>query len=216
MPISCPASVSHWAQYDMKAVKRIVANQCCGVIVDLQGYFLAQIDKRIRSRIKTNTSHFVRLLNYFRIPIVATLERPVEHKGTLPNEIDRHLGDRSHTFEKNFFDLCKDKKIKSHLDGLKRRQVIVAGCETDVCVLQSCLGLLSLGYEVYVMEELIFSSSRNVEAAITRLKGEGIVFSTYKTLFYELVEAVEGERTVEKTFAGLGPFPDDLPDSAVQ
>ncbi len=216
MPISCPASVSHWAQYDMKAVKRIVANQCCGVIVDLQGYFLAQIDKRIRSRIKTNTSHFVRLLNYFRIPIVATLERPVEHKGTLPNEIGRHLGDRSQTFEKNFFDLCKDKKIKSHLDGLKRRQVIVAGCETDVCVLQSCLGLLSLGYEVYVMEELIFSSSRNVEAAITRLKGEGVVFSTYKTLFYELIEAVEGERTVEKTFAGLGPFPDDLPDSAVQ
>ena len=200
----------------MTAVKRIVADRCCGVIIDLQGFFLAQIDKRLRSRIKTNTSHFVRLLNYFRIPIVATLERPVEHKGTLPNEIGRHLGDRARIFEKNFFDLCKDKKIRSHLDGLKRHQVIVAGCETDVCVLQSCLGLLSLGYEVFLMEELVFSSSRNVEAAMARMNNEGVVFSTYKTLFYELIEAVEGERTVEKKFAGFGPFPEDLPDSAVQ
>jgi nicotinamidase-related amidase len=200
----------------MKAVKRIVADQCCGVIVDLQGFFLAQIDKKLRAHIKTNTSHFVRLLNYFQIPIVVTLERPVERKGTLPNEIARHLSDQAATFEKNFFDLCKDKEIKGHLDGLKRRQAIVAGCETDVCVLQSCLGLLSLGYEVTVMEELIFSSSRNVDAAIARMKSEGVVFSTYKTLFYELIEAVEGERTVEKRLAGLGPFPDDLPDSAVQ
>ena len=66
------------------------------------------------------------------------------------------------------------------------------------------------------MEELIFSSSRNVEAAIARMKSEGVVFSTYKMLFYELIEAVEGERTTEKKLEGLGPFPDDLPDSAVQ
>jgi len=200
----------------MTAVKRIVADQCCGVIVDLQGFFLSQVDKKFRSRIKTNTSHFVRLLNYFQIPIIVTLERPVERKGALPNEIARHLNDGAATFEKNFFDLCKDKEIKSHLKGLKRRQVIVTGCETDVCVLQSCLGLLSLGYEVTVMEELIFSSSRNVDAAIARMKSEGVVFSTYKMLFYELIEAVDGERTIEKKFAGFGPFPEDLPDSAVQ
>jgi nicotinamidase-related amidase len=200
----------------MQAVKRIVADQCCGVIIDLQGFFLAQVDKKFRSRVKTNTSHFVRLLNYFKIPIVVTLERPVERKGALPNEVGRHLGDDAKIFEKNFFDLCKDKEIKGHLDGLKMRQMIVAGCETDVCVLQSCLGLLSLGYEVTAMEELIFSSSRNVDAAIARMKNEGVVFTTYKMLFYELIEAVDGERTVEKKFAGFGPFPDDLPDSAVQ
>jgi nicotinamidase-related amidase len=199
----------------MKAVKRIVADQCCGVIVDLQGFFLAQVDKRLRSRIKTNTSHFVRLLNYFRIPIVVTLERPVEHKGTLPNEIGRQMGERAKTFEKDFFDLCKEKKIKGHLAGLKRQQAIVAGCETDVCVLQSCLGLLNLGYEVYVMEELIFSSSRNVDAAIARMKAEGAVFTTYKALFYELIEAVDGNPHSDKMLETFGPFPDDLPDAAL-
>jgi nicotinamidase-related amidase len=201
---------------DMKAVKRIVPNRCCGIIVDLQGFFLAQVDKRLGARIKTNTSNFVRLLNYFQIPIVVTLERPVEFKGSLPKEIRKHVDDRARTFEKDFFDLCKDKEIKGHLGRLKRRQMIVAGCETDVCVLQSCLGLRSLGYEVTVIEELIFSSSRNVDAAIARMKAEGVMFSTYKSLYYELIEAVDGCRHTEKQLEAFGPFPEDLPDSAVQ
>jgi nicotinamidase-related amidase len=200
----------------MTVVKLIAPDRCCGVIIDLQGFFLSQVDKRLGSRIKTNTGNLVRLLNYFQIPIVVTLERPVDFKGFLPKEIAKHLGNRSQTFEKNFFDLCKDTKIRAHLARLKRRQVIVAGCETDVCVLQSCLGLLSLGYEVYVMEELIFSSSPNADAAIARMKAEGVVFSTYKTLYYELIEAVEGGRHTEKLLEDYGPFPDDLPDSSLQ
>jgi nicotinamidase-related amidase len=200
----------------MKAVNRIVLNRCCGVIVDLQGFFLAQVEKQLGARIKTNTGNLVRLLNHFRIPIVVTLERPVDFKGSLPKEIGKHLGERAQTFEKHFFDLCKDKKIKDHLARLKRRQVIVAGCETDVCILQSCLGLLSLGYEVFVMEELIFSSSHNVDAAIARMKAEGVIFSTYKSLYYELIEAVEGGRHTEKALKTFGPFPDDLPDSTYQ
>jgi nicotinamidase-related amidase len=201
-------------QDDMKAVKRIVPNRCCGVIVDLQGFFLSQVDKRLGARIKTNTANLIRLLNHFRIPIVVTLERPVDFKGALPKEIGKHLGERAQTFEKNFFNLCKDRKIKGHLARLKRRQVIVAGCETDVCILQSCLGLLSFGYEVFVMEELIFSSSHKVDAAIARMKAEGVIFATYKSLYYELIEAVEGGRHTEKFLAAYGPLPDDLPDTA--
>lgn len=201
---------------DVTAVKQIVADRCCGVIVDVQDFFLAQIDKRLRTRIRTNTVNFVRLLNYFRIPMVATLERPVKAKGSLPKEIGKHLGNSAQIFEKSFFDLSKDTAIAAHIAGLRKQQVLVAGCETDVCVLQSCLGLLSLGYEVYVIEELVFSSSRNVEAAIARLKAAGVVFATYKTLYYELVEAVDGQHDLDKRFAALGPFPDKLPDSAVQ
>src|SRR5262249_27170836 len=38
---------------DMTAVRHIVPDRCCGVIVDLQVFFLSQVDKRLRSRIKT-------------------------------------------------------------------------------------------------------------------------------------------------------------------
>jgi nicotinamidase-related amidase len=206
-----------WAPNDNTTMaKRIVPDHCCGVIIDVQAFFLSQADECLRSKIKTNTKNFARLLGYFGVPIVVTLERPVDQKGSLPKEISKHLSDLAEAFEKDFFDLTKEKKIRDYLGRLKKKQVIVAGCETDVCVLQSCLGLLGLGYEVYVVEELLFSSSQNVDSAITRMKAEGAVFLTYKSLYYELVEAVEGNRHAEKILKKFGPLPGDLPDSAVQ
>lgn len=200
---------------EMNPVKRIARDRCCGVIVDVQEFFLAQVDKRLRSRLITNIGNLARLLDYFQIPLTVTLERPLAVKGSLPKEIGRHLGGRARRFEKDFFDISKDKKIRDHLADLKRPQVIVAGCETDVCILQSCLGLIALGYEVFVMAELIFSSARDTDAAVERMKTAGAVFVTYKTLYYELVEAVQGEPRTDKMFAALGPFPDDLPDTAI-
>jgi nicotinamidase-related amidase len=195
--------------------RRIAPVHCLGLIIDVQEFFLSQADKRIRPAIRTNTGNFVRLLDYFRVPVVLTLERPVDRKGSVPGEIGDHLTDRAKIFEKEFFDLTKETKIRDYLGRLKKSQVVVAGCETDVCVLQSCLGLLGLGYEVYVVEELLFSSSRNVGPAIVRMKAEGAVFLTYKSLYYELIEAVDGGRHSEKMLETFGPFPDDLPDSAV-
>jgi nicotinamidase-related amidase len=200
----------------MMMAKRIVSDHCCGVIIDVQEFFLAQTDERLRSKIKTNTKNFARLLSYFRVPIVVTLERPVDRKGSLPKEIDKHVRDTAKIFEKDFFDLTKEKKIADYIARLNKKQVIVAGCETDVCVLQSCLGLLDLGYDVYAVEELVFSSSRNVDAAVARMKAEGAVFVTYKSLYYELLEAVGGGRHRAKVLATFGPFPDDLPDAAVE
>ncbi len=196
----------------MTAVKRIDPARCAAVIVDLQGFFLAQIPPRQRARVKTNTANFVRLAGAFGIPVVATLERPVEIKGALPREVARLLPAGAKTFEKDFFDLSKERKIEAHLAALKRRQIVVAGCETDVCVMQSCLGLAALGYEVYVMEELIFSSTRNVAAALTRMRDAGCVLMTYKMLYYELTASVKGPG---RRFDAFGPFPEDLPDAAI-
>jgi nicotinamidase-related amidase len=194
--------------------KRILPDRCFGVVIDVQDFFLAQLGNRaLRTRIETNLLNFARLLAYFRIPMVATLERPIRRKGRVPQRLNQ-LGETAQVFEKDFFDLTKEKKIADHLRRLGRKQAIVAGCETDVCVLQSCLGLLELGHEVFVVEELLFSSARNVEAAIARMRAEGAILLSYKTLFYELIEAVEGGPHAEKMTAMYGAFPDDLPDSA--
>ncbi len=181
--------------------KRIIPGRCCGLIIDVQKFFLSQLDQSLRAGIVTDIKNLVRLLGHFQIPVVVTLERPIERKGVLPSEIEAAFGAVAETYEKDFFDLTKEKTIKRQLARLKRRQMIVAGCETDVCVLQSCLGLLDLGYEVFVMEELLFSSARNVVSAIARMKDAGAVFLTYKTLYYELVGSV-----------GAGTLPPDLPD----
>jgi nicotinamidase-related amidase len=198
---------------DMTTAKRIVPERCCAAIIDVQPFFLSLTDKRLRAKIRTNIANLVCLLDYYKIPIVATLERPVDAKGGLPKEIKRRLPAGAPIFEKNSFDLCKEPAIARRLKALNKKQIIVAGCETDVCILQSSLGLLNLGYEVFVIEELVFSSARNVDAAVARMKSEGVVFSSYKTLYYELMETVEGPLRPRQARAA-DSFPDDLPDTA--
>jgi nicotinamidase-related amidase len=195
------------------AVKRIVSGRCCGAAIDVQDFFVAQADRNIRQKIKMDIGHFARLLRYFKIPLIVTIERPIAQKGSVPIEIKKHLGIRAAIFEKDFFDLTRDRKIRKHLGGLRRRQIIVAGCETDVCVLQSCLGLLDLGYDVFVVEDLIFSSSRKIDSAIARMQAAGAVFLTYKTLYFELLEAVGGSANDRKLIKSLGGLPDDLPEA---
>src|SRR5262245_968222 len=200
----------------MRMVRRIVPDQCLGVIIDVQEFFLSQVEPPLQSVLKKDIKNFARLLDYFKVPILVTLERPVEHKGSLPAEIRKHVSRSSRTFEKDFFDLTKEKQIRKFIGRTKKRQIIAVGCETDVCVLQSCLGLLDLGYETYIVADLLFSSSSNVEASIARMQAAGAIFLTYKTLYYELVEAVDGGPHAKKMVAKFGRLPDDLPDFSTQ
>ena len=62
-------------------IKRAMPNHSLGVIIDVQEFFLSQVDKDLRSKIQTKTKNFARLLGYFRVPIVVTLEKPIDQKG---------------------------------------------------------------------------------------------------------------------------------------
>ncbi len=195
-------------------VQRIAVDRCFAVLIDYQDFFLSQMEPRPRSRLRTNTRNLLRLLGYFRIPMIATLERPVRFKGAVPDDIKPCLGSDATIFEKDFFDLTKEEPIRAHLKQLKKTQVIVAGCETDVCVLQSCLGLVELGFEVFAVEESLFSSAHNVDAALARLRSEGVIILSYKTLYFELIEAVGEAPHADRMIAAFGEFPDDLPEAA--
>jgi hypothetical protein len=198
----------------MTGTKRVLVDQCCGAIIDYQDFFLEQLEPRGRGRLRRNMGNFARLLAYLRIPTIVTLERPVARKGAVPAGVKATLGSAAKVFEKSFFDLTKEKPIRTYLKHMKKKQIVVAGCETDVCVLQSCLGLLDLGFEVFAVEELLFSSTSRTEAAVERLKGAGVVFVSYKTLYFELVEAVADGPHEAELIARFGAFPDDLPEEA--
>lgn len=193
----------------MQTVKRIHAPQIFGLIIDVQKYFLDALPTKEQERLEINLRGFLELLNYLRIPYVGTNEKPLDKKGTMPDCINQifEASDTAEVFEKEFFDLTKHREITTYIRSLKKRQVLVAGSETDVCVLQSVLGLLEHGYEVYVVEDLIFSSTTAVQSALDRMRSAGAVFITMKTLYYELLEAVEASPQRQKLIDKFGPFP---------
>lgn len=199
-----------------RTLRRLDAAQAHAILIDVQNFFLSQLTEIERSKIISGSRSLVSLMKFLKIPVLATLERPVELKGPLPDEIQSLFsGPDNVVLEKEFFDLTKHREIAQHLRESRRTQVIVCGSETDVCVLQSCLGLIDQGFEVFVIEDLLFTSSIDASSAIARLRQEGVVVLTYKTLFHELLQAIEGGSHRAKLNQSNGGFPDKLPDCIV-
>ena len=75
--------------------------------------------------------------------------------------------------EKIHFSAVADGCLEA-LPGFSRRQVVLTGTEAHVCVLQTALGLLELGKEVFVVAEAVGSRRpEDRELALERLRQAG-------------------------------------------
>ena len=135
---------------------------------------------------------------WFDLPLLATFEEPTAVKGWLPHRLERVFPRQGNRMVKKTFDLTKEPGISRRLAQLGRPHLALAGAETDVCVLQSALGLLEAGYTVFLLEDCVFTSEPDPGAALRRACQAGAIPCTYKTLYYELLATVDPQAWQEK------------------
>jgi nicotinamidase-related amidase len=123
------------------------------------------------------------------LPTIATFEDPVTN-GWLSEACEAAWPAHGLRFEKRAFDCCAEAEIAAAISEVHRRQLLVAGAETDVCVLQSVLSLLEREHEVFVLEDCVASTEPHTRPALDRMYLAGAVPCTLKTAFYELMKSV--------------------------
>lgn len=94
---------------------------------------------------------------------------------------------------KTAFSCADDPDLRELLDGRRamgRHQVVVAGLEAHVCVLQSSLGLRAAGFEVACVTDAVASrASTSVETAKARMLHAGITLATIEMVLFEWLAA---------------------------
>lgn len=91
--------------------------------------------------------------------------------------------------EKRTFSCLGDEIIRKALQDSHRRQIIVCGVESHICVQQTVLDLLHMGYDVFLIEDCI--SSRKLsdqKTAVRRMEQAGAVVTSYEAILFELME----------------------------
>lgn len=166
-------------------VPRIDPDCAAIILIDVQPWFLDRMYGDSTGLVN-RLEQLLLVAEWFHLPVLATLEEPTERKGTLPDALDRVFPQTGLRMTKTHYDLCEEPPIRDAITTLKRDQYIVAGGETDVCVLLSVLGLLREDRQVFLLEDCLFSSATNIEPAVHRMRDAGAIPLTYKTLFYEL------------------------------
>jgi nicotinamidase-related amidase len=76
--------------------------------------------------------------------------------------------------------------------GNDRWQVVLCGLETHVCVLQTALDLVSLGYQVFVPVDAVSCRfAVDGEIALRRMTAAGITLTTIEGALFEWLESAE-------------------------
>jgi nicotinamidase-related amidase len=76
----------------------------------------------------------------------------------------------------------------------QRNTIVIAGCETHVCLLQTALDLLDEEFDVWVVTDACSSrTERNRDAAFDRLAGAGAELVTTEMVAFEWLRTAEHE-----------------------
>lgn len=118
------------------------------------------------------------------IPVTASEQYP-KGLGPTVGELAQLLPDGA-AVEKIHFACSAEPAITDRLAGMGRDQVVIAGIEAHVCVLQSALGLKERGYQVFVVADACSSRlAANHQAAMQRLAANGVHVVTVEMAVFE-------------------------------
>jgi isochorismate hydrolase len=128
-----------------------------------------------------------KLLN---IPMTYTEQYPQGLGVTLP-DLKQHL--LLPAIEKTCFSCCDEPSFRSKLRG-DRPQMVLAGMEAHICVLQTALQLQTSGKQVFVVEDAVISRNEdNCYNALQRLQHAGVIVTNTESVVFEWLKVAEGD-----------------------
>jgi nicotinamidase-related amidase len=164
------------------------------ILIDFQGkLWNVMHEKEI---LLGNVQKLIRGVRVLGIPIVLTEQNPNGLGPTLP-ELTQLIPEAK-PIPKFCFSCHQDKNFEQVIKSLNRKQLLVCGIESHICVYQTALDLLKHGYEVQVIADAVSSRvPRNTEITLMRLQSEGIKLTTTEMILYELLQTAENPKFKE-------------------
>ena len=124
------------------------AGRCQLLVIDVQAQLAAAMPQPTRHRALAGLTLLARAATALGVPATLTEHVPERLGATVPSLGATLPG--ATVLAKTHFCAASDGAIAAHLDALDRPQIVLAGMETHVCVLQAALVLAERGYAVHL------------------------------------------------------------------
>ncbi|KAI1742309.1 Isochorismatase hydrolase [Xylaria scruposa] len=153
-------------------------------VCDLQDKFrnaIWQFDK-----ILLTSQKVLRAAQILQIPIVVTTQNAGK-LGPIVPELQPLIKDAAVHSDKTFFSMVTP-EVSSHalFTSPTKREVVIVGIESHICVTQTALDMLAQGHKVYVLADGVSScNEEEIPVALARLRAEGAVVTTSESWIYE-------------------------------
>jgi len=156
------------------------------VIIDIQTRLTAAMPPEARARVMRNSGILLQAARLLNLPTLVTEQYP-KGLGHTEAEVAQYFPDAVGVVCKTCFASSGAAEFNTALDTHPdRHQVILAGMEAHVCVLQSAMELLGRGYQVFVVEDAVSSrDDANRHNAMARLRQAGAVVTNTESVLFE-------------------------------
>ncbi|MGH3588515.1 MAG: isochorismatase family protein, partial [Pseudonocardia sp.] len=117
-----------------------------------------------------------KIAKVFDMPLVVTNGFDDAPSGPLYPELADVLGDHPVIRRRDGFDAFYDEDFAAAIETTGRRRLIMAGVQTDVCLVQTALTAIDRGHEVYVVVDASAATTKEThDTAVLRLIQAGAI-----------------------------------------
>ena len=158
------------------------------LIIDVQEKLVNALDKDIIVKRVTNLVKSARLLN---IPVVATEQYP-KGLGATVETVSAEFAENTSVFEKTSFYALEADGVLEKIKAFNKKQIVICGIETHICVHQTAAALLREGYEVYVIKDACASRSKyEFKQGIELMASNGVKVSCVEIVLFEWLKTAK-------------------------
>lgn len=178
----------------------ITLQKSCLLVIDIQEKLTPHVLNP--ASLVDNTRWLIRLAKELNVPIHVSEQYPKGLDKTVA-ALREHTKD-AHYSEKVHFSCASDEKCLKKIEDTDCDDIIIAGIETHVCVLQTAMELKALGYNVFVVVDAVSSRAKiDHRYGLKRMKASGISLVTKEMVFFEWLRQAGTPRFKELSKAFL-------------
>ncbi len=164
------------------------ANSAILLVIDIQERLAPAIHQS--EAIISNASKLIQIAQALQMPVLATEQYPKGLGPTVP-ELQGLLNSTAQfaaVFTKLSFSALTPEVI-AFLESAGRRQVIIAGMETHVCVFQTARALQNQGYQVFLAQDAVGSRAiENKQNGLDLIRACGATITNVETILFDLLK----------------------------
>ncbi|SLM30743.1 putative YcaC-related amidohydrolase [Desulfamplus magnetovallimortis] len=164
------------------------------ILIDIQGK-LAQLMYK-KDDLFNALQTLIRGMKILDIPVLWVEQIPDKLGNTIPEVADlmKELMPEVSPIAKKTFSCCANEEFMKKFKDVNRKQVLVAGIETHICLYQTAVDLLGAGFEVQVVADCVSSRTKgNKKLGIKRIVQAGGAATSTEMIIFELMKAAEGD-----------------------
>lgn len=164
------------------------------LIIDIQERLVASLDKDIVVSKAVKVASAAKALS---IPILVTEQYPKGLGNTVP-QLKSALPAATEIIEKISFNALLEEGMLERIKSYNKKQIVIFGIETHICVHQTAAALLEEGFEVYVIKDACASRNKyEFKQGIDIMQQNGAKISCVEIALFEWLKTARNPKFKE-------------------